>query len=171
MTDAPSGTPPASRADTLLEFPTDFPLKIMGERHDDFAQVVVEVVLRHAPDFDPATLLNYGYNAWENARLALAEEVLETPAVYKGATASVQVGPAHDAVVTVPRGQAGKVTREIIVDKPVIAPVAAGQKLGTLKVAIDGKPAGEYPLVAKVAVEEGGFFRRIWDTIRLWLGL
>ena len=118
-----------------------------------------------------ATLLNYGYNAWENARLALAEEVLETPAVYKGAAASVQVGPAADAVVTVPRGQAGKVTREIVVDKPVIAPVAAGQKLGTLKVAIDGKPAGEYPLVAKVAVEEGGFFRRIWDTIRLWLGL
>lgn len=48
--------PQPSRTDTLLEFPCDFPLKIMGERHDDFAQVVVEVVLRHAPDFDPATL-------------------------------------------------------------------------------------------------------------------
>ena len=45
-----------SRADTLLEFPTDFPLKIMGERHDDFAQVVVEVVLRHAPDFDAGAM-------------------------------------------------------------------------------------------------------------------
>ena len=54
---------------------------------------------------------------------------------------------------------------------PVIAPIAVGQQLGTLKVAIDGKPAGEYPLVAKVAIDEGGFFRRIWDTIRLWLGL
>lgn len=53
MADQSQQTP---RADTLLEFPTDFPLKIMGERHDDFAQVVVEVVLRHAPDFDPATL-------------------------------------------------------------------------------------------------------------------
>jgi putative lipoic acid-binding regulatory protein len=53
MADQPQQT---SRADTLLEFPCDFPLKIMGERHDDFAQVVVEVVLRHAPDFDPATL-------------------------------------------------------------------------------------------------------------------
>jgi putative lipoic acid-binding regulatory protein len=37
--------------ETLLEFPCDFPLKIMGERNDDFAQTVVEIVLRHAPDF------------------------------------------------------------------------------------------------------------------------
>lgn len=41
---------------TLLEFPCDFPLKIMGARADDFAQTIVAVVLRHAPDFEPATL-------------------------------------------------------------------------------------------------------------------
>jgi putative lipoic acid-binding regulatory protein len=40
--------------DTLLEFPCDFPLKIMGATRDDFAQAVVAVVLKHAPDFDPA---------------------------------------------------------------------------------------------------------------------
>ena len=37
--------------DTLLEFPCDFPIKIMGERSDDFAQLMVAIVLRHAPDF------------------------------------------------------------------------------------------------------------------------
>lgn len=42
--------------DTLLEFPCDFPLKIMGERTDDFAQTVVEIVLRHAPDFAAETV-------------------------------------------------------------------------------------------------------------------
>lgn len=41
-------------ADTLLEFPCDFPLKIMGATRDGFAQAVVGVVLKHAPDFDPA---------------------------------------------------------------------------------------------------------------------
>ena len=41
---------------TLIEFPTDFPLKIMGVRHDDFAQCIVALVLEHAPDFDPATV-------------------------------------------------------------------------------------------------------------------
>jgi putative lipoic acid-binding regulatory protein len=40
-----------SEEETLLAFPTDFPIKIMGERRDDFAQTMVELVLRHAPDF------------------------------------------------------------------------------------------------------------------------
>lgn len=40
----------------LLTFPTDFPLKIMGARTEDFAQQVVAVVLEHAPDFDAATV-------------------------------------------------------------------------------------------------------------------
>lgn len=40
-----------SEEETLLEFPCDFPIKIMGSRTDDFAQTMVEIVLRHAPDF------------------------------------------------------------------------------------------------------------------------
>jgi putative lipoic acid-binding regulatory protein len=41
---------------SLLEFPCDFPLKIMGAAREDFAQTIVAVVMRHAPDFDPATV-------------------------------------------------------------------------------------------------------------------
>jgi putative lipoic acid-binding regulatory protein len=45
-----------SEPETLLSFPTDFPIKIMGERRDDFAQTMVDIVLRHAPDFRPDTV-------------------------------------------------------------------------------------------------------------------
>ena len=48
-------TPEADRA-TLLEFPCDFPIKIIGKRVDGYAQAVLEVVLAHAPDYDPATV-------------------------------------------------------------------------------------------------------------------
>jgi putative lipoic acid-binding regulatory protein len=41
---------------SLLEFPCEFPLKIMGLTQPGFAQAVIEVVQRHAPDFDPATV-------------------------------------------------------------------------------------------------------------------
>jgi uncharacterized protein len=41
---------------TLLEFPTDFPIKIMGRRNDDFAQTILGVVLRHAPDFNGGSM-------------------------------------------------------------------------------------------------------------------
>lgn len=40
--------------ETLLEFPCDFPLKIMGATREGFAQAIVAVVLKHAPDFDAA---------------------------------------------------------------------------------------------------------------------
>jgi hypothetical protein len=44
------------KPETLLEFPCDFPLKIMGAANADFAQVIAAVVVRHASDFDPASM-------------------------------------------------------------------------------------------------------------------
>jgi putative lipoic acid-binding regulatory protein len=46
----------ASYKDTLLEFPCEFPLKIMGKADDSLAQVVLEIVTVHAPDFDGTTM-------------------------------------------------------------------------------------------------------------------
>ena len=46
----------ASYKDTLLEFPCEFPLKIMGKADDSLAQVVLEIVTLHAPDFDGASM-------------------------------------------------------------------------------------------------------------------
>ena len=40
----------------LLSFPTEFPLKVMGRRVDGFAETIVAVVQRHAPDFNAASL-------------------------------------------------------------------------------------------------------------------
>ena len=40
----------------LLEFPCDFPLKIMGAADAEFAASIAAVVVRHAPDFDTATM-------------------------------------------------------------------------------------------------------------------
>lgn len=55
---APSDAPISTgmTSESLLTFPCVFPLKVMGRREDGFAQLVSEVVLRHAPDFHPETL-------------------------------------------------------------------------------------------------------------------
>jgi len=42
--------------ETLLKFPTPFPIKAMGRREDGFAQAVLEIVMKHAPDFDGKTM-------------------------------------------------------------------------------------------------------------------
>jgi putative lipoic acid-binding regulatory protein len=40
----------------VLAFPCEFPIKVMGKTQAGYAQAVTDVVRRHAPDFDPATL-------------------------------------------------------------------------------------------------------------------
>ena len=41
---------------SLIEYPYEFPLKILGHSQAGFAQAVLAVVKRHAPDFDDASL-------------------------------------------------------------------------------------------------------------------
>ena len=43
-------------AEALLEFPTEFPIKVMGRAKDGFAQLVFDIVRKHAPDYDGATM-------------------------------------------------------------------------------------------------------------------
>ncbi|NYT57956.1 DUF493 family protein [Alcaligenaceae bacterium] len=42
--------------ESLIEYPSDFPIKVMGKAHPDLAQTLTEVVLQFDPDFDPATV-------------------------------------------------------------------------------------------------------------------
>lgn len=86
--------PPAGEQPTLLSFPVDFPMKILGRREGGFAQGVMEIVLRHAPDFQPSTMemrpsskgkylsLTVTVNAKSQAQLdALYRELCDHPAV------------------------------------------------------------------------------------------
>ena len=45
-------TPPS--LDEIIEYPLEFPIKVMGRFTEGFVALVSEIVLRHAPDWDPA---------------------------------------------------------------------------------------------------------------------
>ena len=49
-----------------------------------------------------------------------------------------------------------------------MAPVTQGQTIGTLKISLDGKPYGEYPVTAIEAVPVASIFGRMIDSVRLW---
>lgn len=51
-----SGSPTSSSIESLIEYPTEFPVKVMGKTQAGFAQSILAVVKRHAPDFDEATV-------------------------------------------------------------------------------------------------------------------
>jgi putative lipoic acid-binding regulatory protein len=48
--------PPIPPEESLIQYPSDFPIKVMGRNHPELAQTLAQVVLRFDPDFDPATI-------------------------------------------------------------------------------------------------------------------
>jgi D-alanyl-D-alanine carboxypeptidase (penicillin-binding protein 5/6) len=113
-------------------------------------------------------LLNWGYQNFDGVKLYAPGEAVKSIAVWKGAAALVPAGFAQGLVVTVPKGEAAQLKAELVTLPPVLAPVAKGQKVGTLRVALGAAPLGDYPVVALEAVAAAGFFGRAWDTLRLW---
>ncbi len=118
---------------------------------------------------ESAKILNWGVQFFETPKIATARQVLATPKVWKGAAEQVQAGVLVDRHVTLERGQAKGIQRQIQLNEPLIAPLKQGQELGKVRYSLNGKPLAEYPLVALQPVEEGGFFKRLIDMIKLWL--
>ena len=112
-------------------------------------------------------LLNWGYQSYDGVRLYPRGAAVKAVAVWKGSAPEVKAGFAGGLVVTVPKGQADKLKAELLTLPPVLAPVARGQRVGVLRVQLDGKPLGEYPVEALESVGVAGFFGRAWDTLRL----
>jgi len=113
-------------------------------------------------------LLNWGFRFFESAQLLGPTKPAGTVKVWKGAAGEVQVGTLKPVAITLPRGEAARVQASWQQEGEAIAPFAAGQKLGTLTLTLDGKLLRTEPLVALQDVGKGGFWRRLIDTIRLW---
>jgi D-alanyl-D-alanine carboxypeptidase (penicillin-binding protein 5/6) len=113
-------------------------------------------------------LLNFGFQAYEGFRLYEKGQEIGRLAVWKGSERELRAGTASDLYVTVPRGTVDKLSAKLASEQPLIAPLASGQRVATLRVDHDGKPFGEYPVVALESVEVAGLFRRTWDAIALW---
>jgi D-alanyl-D-alanine carboxypeptidase (penicillin-binding protein 5/6) len=114
-------------------------------------------------------LLNWGFQFFDSVKLHPANQSVKAIEVWKGSGNEVKAGFTHDIIVTVPKGEAEKLKAELLTQQPLLAPVSQGQRVGTLRVSHDGKPLGEYPLVALEGVAMAGMFGRAWDTLRLWL--
>jgi D-alanyl-D-alanine carboxypeptidase (penicillin-binding protein 5/6) len=114
-------------------------------------------------------LLNYGFQFYEVARLYEKGQEVSRLRVWKGAANELRAGTAADLDLVLPRGDAQKLKADLVSEQPLLAPVSAGQRVGTIRVSLDGKPLGEYPVVALEPVGVAGMFGRAWDSMRLWL--
>jgi len=117
---------------------------------------------------DSLALLNWGFRFFETHKLYDAGKAIAKQKVWKGAADQVNLGVAEPMLVTVPRGRYAQLKPSMDVPKSLVAPIKKGQKIGTVKVVLDGKVIAQRPLVAISAVEEGGFFKRLWDELMMW---
>ncbi|MFZ5825152.1 MAG: D-alanyl-D-alanine carboxypeptidase family protein [Bacillota bacterium] len=114
---------------------------------------------------DGAALLSWGFNNFVTEKPALPE--IKPVRVWKGAANQVNLKPAQEVLLTLEKGAQKSLTATVHQEESVIAPVQAGQKLGELIFAANGSEVARFPLVAADAVEQGGFFKRLWDSLRL----
>ncbi|MEO6078276.1 MAG: D-alanyl-D-alanine carboxypeptidase family protein [Steroidobacteraceae bacterium] len=115
-----------------------------------------------------AALLNYGYTFFETVKLKDAGATVVSPQVYKGAAESVAVGSRAPVSVTIARGQGSSIKTAWEVKGPLVAPIAAGAVVGEFTVQVGDEVVARVPLVALAKVDEGGLWRRMVDTVKLW---
>ena len=113
-------------------------------------------------------LLNFGFQAYDTLRLYQKGDAIGKLQVWKGSEPELKAGVAADLYVTVPKGTADALRAELVSQQPLIAPLEAGARVATLRVAHDGKPLAEYPVIALQGVAVAGFFARTRDSVRLW---
>ena len=135
---------------------------------------LVSVVLGAASDSGRAAesqkLLNWGFQSFDTVSLYQSGKPVTTLRVFKGAKRDLAAGFLADRYLTLPKGKADKLALTLESKEPLIAPVLNGQAVGNVKVALEGKPVAEFPLIALEEVPLANLWGRAVDTVRLWFG-
>lgn len=133
--------------------------------------VILNTPSENARADDAQKLLNWGFLSFDAAKIYDKDQAIAQIKVFKGTSNVVPAGFREDFVVSLPKGIAGqpnKVSAQLESVQPLIAPVSAGSKVATLKLTVDGKPYGDYPVVALSEVPVAGMLGRAWDNIKLF---
>jgi len=117
---------------------------------------------------ETAKLLGYGFLFFESKVFHKQGEVLATAPVWKGAARTIKAGLAEPLAISVARGELGKLGTQVVLQPTLIAPIKQGDVIGKVEIRQGDKVLKQANLVAMETVEEGGFFRRMWDGIRLF---
>ncbi len=113
-------------------------------------------------------LLTYGFRFFETQTFYQKGQELTQATVWKGTTRQLKAGLAEDLTLTLPKGQVKQLQASMVLEPQLIAPIQQGQSIGKVEVKLGEQVVHSADLIALEPVEEGGFFRRLWDSIRLF---
>ncbi|MEQ4691882.1 MULTISPECIES: D-alanyl-D-alanine carboxypeptidase DacA [Providencia] len=126
-------------------------------------------------DAESKKLLTYGFRFYETVKPLQAGVEFASEPVWFGDENNVKLGVTEDLFLTIPRGRLKDLKASYdVTNKELEAPLKKGQAIGTINFQLDGKTIEQHPLVVLKDVEEGGFFSRLIDYIKLlfhrWFG-
>jgi D-alanyl-D-alanine carboxypeptidase (penicillin-binding protein 5/6) len=113
-------------------------------------------------------LLNHGFQNFEPVRLYTKGQAISQLKVFKGGTGKVPAGFLDDFILSLPKGMTDKMKVQLFSQQPLLAPIQQGQQVATLKLFLDDKLFGEYPVAALETVPVAGPIGRAWDSLMLW---
>ena len=115
--------------------------------------------------------MNWGFNAWESKPLFTKGVKVQTAEVQLGDSSSVNLVAPKDLFATIPKGFDGNLSMKVRYNGPIKAPIKQGQKIATLVVSTSDAGTQIMPLAAEEAVEEAGFFDRVWAGLKSLFGM
>lgn len=147
---------------------------LVSSREQDGMRLIAVVMGIDAPNHqqggirranESQALYSWGFRQFETHRLYDAGQVLTEARVWKGEIERVPMGLSSDLYVTVPAGRYQDLQAQLELDARMEAPVREGEAHGEVQLILDGEVLMSRPLVVLESVEEGGLFRRLWDSV------
>jgi len=144
---------------------------LVGSAKRDNFRIIATVIGAGSPSYRADavySLLKYGFAAYEKRRIyKKGAAVVDSVEVYKGESDSVAVGVTQAVQLIVPKSSRAGIEAAVAINEPLIAPLYEQQQVGNLIISITGKEVASYSLVTLSAIQEGSWFSRILDSIRL----
>jgi D-alanyl-D-alanine carboxypeptidase (penicillin-binding protein 5/6) len=129
--------------------------------------VVMGTESERARKVENKKLLRYGFRFYETVIPYKAGDSFVSQRIFMGDRETVDLGILNDTPITIPRGQRKNLEANFELDKKLEAPLAKGQVVGKVYLQLDDEDIAQYPLVTLQEINEGGFFDRMVDYVKL----
>lgn len=143
---------------------------LVGSAERDGMRLIATVMGTESPRYRSEavySLLRHGFAAYEGYLVYDTDKPVSRLAVYKGEHDGVDAVVAEPLWVTVAKGSVDKISARTEFDTPIVAPVEAGARVGTLTVNLRGERVGDYPLVAAQSIGAGSWLGGLVDSVLL----
>ncbi|AIS56715.1 D-alanyl-D-alanine carboxypeptidase [Vibrio coralliilyticus] len=111
-------------------------------------------------------LLSYGFRFFETVSPTKAGDTVTEAKVWMGEQDQLSVGVNEDIYMTLPKGNAAKLTAEVEFDRELVAPITEGEKVGTIIYSVEGDEVATADLIAQADVDEGSLFKQLIDWFK-----